>query len=127
MAAIGGSIASVSLDGRNFPVAADSDSQRKLGGFENEVQANGDGSARLIKTRVPFMIDGLTLTIDDGRGDHQFLQALADRPDFFPLTVEYASGQIFQGTGQVAGEFQVGNQSQTGSISISGAGNLTAQ
>ena len=98
MSAIGGSIASVSLDGRNFPVAADADSQRKLGGDENDVQANGDGSARLIKTKVPWQVDGLTLTIDDGRGDHEFLQALANRSEFFPVTIVYPSGEILQGT-----------------------------
>lgn len=127
MAAIGGSIESVSLAGRNFPVAADADSNRKLGGFENDVEPNGDGSGRLIKTRVPFQIDGLMLTIDDGRGDHEFLQSLTDQSDFFPLAVTYASGRVFQGTGQITGEFQVANQAQTGAITLKGPGPLTQQ
>lgn len=83
MPAIGGSIESVSLDGRNFAVAADAEAQRKLGGFENEVQANGDGNARLIKTRVPLSIDGLTIEVDDDRGDHEFLQDLSTVTTFF--------------------------------------------
>ena len=127
MAAIGGSIESVSIDGRNFPVAADADSQRKLGGSENEVESNGDGSGRLIKTRVTWSIDGLMLTIDDSRADHEFLQALTDRSDFFPIAVTYASGQVYQGTGQITGEFQVGNQAQTGAITLKGPGALTPQ
>jgi len=49
MAATGGSIESITMDGREFAVAADAESQRKLGGFENEVQANGNGTARIIK------------------------------------------------------------------------------
>ena len=61
MGAIGGSIESVILAGRQFPVAADTEVQRKLGGFNNEVQANGDGSARVIKTREPWMLDGITV------------------------------------------------------------------
>lgn len=127
MPAIGGSIESVSIDGRNFPVAADADSQRKLGGSENEVESNGDSSGRLIKTRVPWSIDGLMLTIDDSRNDHEFLQALSDRSDFFPVAVTYASGQVYQGTGQITGEFQVGNQAQTGAITLKGPGALTPQ
>ena len=71
MAAVGGSIESVNLSGREFAVAADAEAQRKLGGFENEVQANGDGTARLIKTRVPLSLDGLTIEIDDDRGDQE--------------------------------------------------------
>lgn len=127
MPAIGGSIAAVSLDGRNFPVAADADSQRKLGGDENEVESNGDGSGRLIKTRVAWQVDGLTLSIDDGRGDHEYLQALANRSDFWPVTVAYPSGEILQGTGQITGEFQVGSQAATGAVTLKGPGNLTRQ
>ena len=33
MAAVGGSIESVELEGRGFPVASDAEAQRKLGGF----------------------------------------------------------------------------------------------
>jgi hypothetical protein len=78
MGAVGGSIESVSLNGRNFAVAADAEAQRKLGGFENEVMANGDGTARLIKTRVPLSLDGLTVEVDDDRGDQEFLHDLTD-------------------------------------------------
>lgn len=127
MPATGGSIESVALAGRIFPVAADAEAQRKLGGFENEVQANGDGSARLIKTRVPLSITGLTVEIDDNRGDHEYLQDLQDRPDFFPIAITYASGITWQGTAQLAGETQAGSQNATASINLSGPGVLTRQ
>jgi len=127
MAAVGGSIESITLDGREFPVAADAEAQRKLGGFENEVQANGDGTARLIKTRVPFSIDGLSIESDDDRGDHEFLQALSDRPDFFPIAITYASGLTYQGTAQLVGEMQTSSQNATASVSLMGPGILTKQ
>lgn len=125
--ATGGSIESVGLDGRTFAVAADAEAQRKLGGFENEVQANGDGSARVIKTRVPLNIDGLTLSVDDDRGDHEFLQALANRRDFFPITITYASGAVYQGRAIITGEMQASSQNTTASVSLSGPGVLTRQ
>lgn len=127
MAAIGGSIESISLDGRNFAVAADAEVNRKIGGFENEVQANGDGSARLIKTRVPLQIDGLTVEIDDDRGDHEFIQSLTDRNDFFPITITYASGAVYQATGQVTGETQASSQAATATLNLMGPGILTKQ
>ena len=65
MPAIGGSIESITINGRNFAVAADVDSQRKIGGFENDVQANGDGSTRTIKTRVPWGVEGLSINVDE--------------------------------------------------------------
>ena len=127
MTAIGGSIESVTLDGRNFPATADGAVERKLGGFENETQANGDGTARLIKTRTPWSMDGLTLEIDDSRGDHEFIQELADRPDYFPVSVTYASGETYQGTGQISGEFQANSQNTSGAVSLMGPGKLTKQ
>jgi hypothetical protein len=127
MAAVGGSIESISLSGRGFSVPADVEAQRKLGGFENEVQANGDGTARHIKTRVPLSIDGLTVEIDDDRGDHEYIQDLADSNSFFVISITFASGITYQGEAQIVGEFQVSSQSTTGTISLSGPGKLTKQ
>lgn len=125
--ATGGSLQSVTLDGRYFAVAADADSQRKLGGFENENQANGDGSARQIKTRVSWQLSDLTLVIDDLNGDPEFLQALADRNSYYPITTSYASGAVYQGTGQIEGEVQTSSQSATAALGLGGPGQLTLQ
>ena len=128
MAAVGGSIQEVALSGRVFPVASDAESQRKLGGFENEVQANGDGmTARLIKTRVTWMIDGLSLEMDDSRGDHEFLQGLMNRNEYYAISITYASGQTYQASGQVTGETQTSSQSAMASVSLMGPGLLTRQ
>lgn len=127
MAAIGGSIETVSLDGRSFGVAADAEAQRKLGGFENEVMANGDGNARLIKTRVPMSLAGVTVEVDDDRGDHEFLQDLANRNDFWPVAITYASGKTYQGRAQITGELQSSSQSATAGFDLSGPGVLTVQ
>ncbi|MCK5606553.1 hypothetical protein KAR91_31915 [Candidatus Pacearchaeota archaeon] len=124
---VGGSIESITLDGRTFSVAADAEAQRKLGGFENEVQANGDGTARLIKTRVPLVLDGLTLDVDDVNGDHEFLQALADGNSFFAIAITYASGEVYQGTAQITGEMQVSSQNATAAVNLMGPGLLTKQ
>lgn len=127
MPAIGGAIVSVSFDGRNFPAAADADTQRKLGGDMNEVQANGDGTNRLIKTPQPWSLDGLTVECDDSRNDQEFLQGLADRQDFWPVGITYASGEVYQGTGQIVGDLQMGNQNATAAVSLMGNGRLTKQ
>ena len=123
----GGSIESVGLAGRTFSVAADADSNRKLGGWENEAQPNGDGTARLIKTRVVWQLDGLTLSIDDLRGDQEYLQDLKDRLDFFPIDITYASGSVYSGLGQVTGEEQTSSMSTTAAVTLSGPGKLTRQ
>ena len=125
--AVGGSIESITLSGRQFAVAADAEVNRKLGGFENEVQANGDGSARVIKTRVPLALDGVVVVVDDARGDAEYLQTLANRADFFPIAITYASGITYQGVAQLVGEAPVSSQNATATLSLMGPGKLTKQ
>ena len=127
MSAVGGSIESISFKGRGFTVAADAESQRKLGGFEAEVMANGDGTARIILTRVALSIDGLTLEVDDSRGDHEFLQDAADDKDFGALSITYASGVTYMGTAHLVGELQTSSQNATAAVSFQGPGKLTKQ
>lgn len=127
MVAIGGSIESVTISGRRFSVASDADSNRKLGGSESEIQANGDGTVRKIKTSVPWMIDGLTLSVDDILGDHEFLQSVANRNTLVPITITYASGLSYQGTGTITSELQYSSQNSTASVTLGGNGNLTRQ
>lgn len=127
MTAIGGSLESISMAGREFAIAADAEAQRKLGGFENEVQANGNGTARIVKTRVPLSLDGLTLEVDDSRGDHEFLQDLANQNDYFVIALTYASGEVYQGTAQIVGDLQSSSQATTAAVSLMGPGVLTKQ
>lgn len=125
--AVGGSIESVSIRGRLFPVAADAEANRKMGGYENEVQANGDGSARVVKTRVPWLIDGLQLELNDTRADAEFLQEIADGLVLVPITITYASGITYQGDGTITSELQSSSQNATSAVTLSGQGKLTQQ
>jgi len=127
MSETGGSVESVTLAGRTYAVAADADVQQKVGGFENEIQANGDGSARQIKTRVPWGLADITLSIDPENGDLEFLQDLSNAGDFFPVTISEVSGAIWQGNGQISGEVQRSLQATTASLSLMGTGTLTLQ
>lgn len=127
MPAVGGSIESITLDGRIFAVAADAEGQRKLGGFENEVAANGNGTARIVKTRVPWGLSGITVEVDDSRGDDEFLQGLQNRGDYFPCAISLASGVVYQGRGQITGESPTSSQSATKQISLMGPGELSQQ
>jgi len=127
MPAIGGSIESVTLDGREFAVTADADVGRKLGGRENEMLANGNRTSRLIKTATPWSAEGLTVAIDDDNGDQEFIQALADSNHFFAIAITYPSGAVSQGEGQIAGEVVFNNQTASASVSLMGTGILTKQ
>lgn len=127
MAAVGGPIESISIDGRNFAVAADADSNRKIGGSENDVQPNGNKTARIIKSAVSWKLDGLTLSVDDFLGDHEFLQDIADKKDFSIIKISYASGAVWQGSGTITGEMQFSSQNTVAAVEFMGTGILTQQ
>ena len=127
MSAVGGPIESIEIDGRTFSVAADADSNRELGGFTNEIQPNGDGTARQIKTRKPWQIDGLTLSVDDLLEDQEFLQSKADQSGYYPVNITYASGSVYGGTGCLIDELKFSNSGATVPVTIGGPQKLTAQ
>jgi len=127
MTAIGGSIESIAIRGRLFPVASDADANIKTGGFEAEVQANGDGTARKILTRVPWMIDGLTVEIDDNRADQEFLQEISAEKDWVAMEITLASGVTWQARGTVSAEVSRSTQNATAGLSLSGPGEIEQQ
>jgi len=126
-APIGGSIESITIDSQPFAVAADADATMSLGGWSNEVQPNGNGTSRIIKTRIPWTLSGLTVAIDDDSGNQAFLQSIADGNQWVPCTIRMASGVIYQGTGTVTDNIERSTQSATCTVSLSGQGKLTQQ
>ena len=123
----GGPVESVEIDGRYFAVAADSEGNRDIGGFVNEIQPNGDKTARLVKTVKPWMLDGLSLSMDDFLEDQEFIQGKADQKGFFPIVFTFASGVVYGGTGQIVDELKFANSNTTMPVSFSGGGGLTQQ
>jgi len=128
MTAVGGSIESVGLRGREFAVGAEAAANRRIGGKQNEVRMNGNNkTARLVSTAMSWLVSGLALEIDDSRNDQEFLQELADSKDFFPIEITWASGSTSQGTGQIVEEITLDTQDATATVSLSGPGRLTLQ
>lgn len=127
MGAIGGPVQEVTIGGRSFSVAADAEGQIKLGGFENEVQSNGDGTARMVKARTPWNVEGLSLSIDDDNGDREFLQDTADGNSFVPIAVTLASGAVYQGSGTITAEFPASTTNATAAVNLMGEGKLVKQ
>jgi methyl coenzyme M reductase subunit D len=122
-----GSVQNVSVNGRNFPVAADADGARNLGGRTNEVQSNGNGTVRVVQTRVPWSVGGLTLGINDDANDQKFLQDLADSGSLVPFTFELAGGQIYRGNGTISDNIEFSTQNGTASVTFMGEQKLEQQ
>lgn len=124
---IGGSIEELNFDGRIFEVTADGDANRDLGGKSGELQMNGNGGARYVTTRKPWMVDGLAISIDDDRGDQEFLQDHIDEGGFYPFSVTQANGETYAGVGNVVDDLKMSTQTVTAPTSFSGPLKLEKQ
>ena len=123
--ATGGSIVDVAVDGRLFEVAYDADVNRSTGGYSNDMQANGNGTARLIKTMNTWSLEGVVVSIDDNRGDHEYLQGIADGLEEVDVQIRYPSGAVWGGKGQITDMIQHASNATTASLSFKGSGQLT--
>lgn len=125
--ATGGPVEEVSIAGRIFAAAGDADTTRKLGGFENEFLANGNGTARNSKTRMPWMAGGIPVEIDNDREDQEFLQNIANGFINVAIAITYVDGNVYQGTGNIVDGIEASSQAATATLAFSGPGELTKQ
>ena len=116
----------MSVRGRRFTVAADSDASRDLGGEMVEAQSNGDGTVRYIGTRKPWKVGGLNLATDDGNADQEFLVGISLGNEVM-CTFTYPDGTTYQGKGKPLGDIVYNNQSGTIPIEFGGGGGLSQQ
>lgn len=124
---VGGSLFELAVKGRTFAATADADAARKLGGFENEVQANGNGTARKIMMRVPWNLAGVVVDVDDNRGDQEFLQEVADSQEFVSIALTFPGDITYEGLGTITGEIIKNSQAATCEVGLSGPGSLSKQ
>ena len=121
---INGAIRAMTIKGRGFKVAHDASGNRQMGGRNNEVQMNGDGSFRTIQTVVPGAISDVNVEIDDSRGDLEFLQEIADSGLPVPVVVTYAANISYTGDLVLTGEIQKDENTGLATLNFMG-GELT--
>jgi hypothetical protein len=91
------------IGGREFDPKGDSNVDYKLAGFENESSANGNGSMHTTQKRKLGGFESLPISIDQDRGDLEYLQDLANKGEPVPMfmttaTQSYGGDLVIQGT-----------------------------
>jgi hypothetical protein len=115
-----GSIKTASIKSRLFSVAGDADAKINLGGAENEVQVNGDGTVCVVQTMSASDIGSLKLRFSDTRRDQEFLNEVKNSGELVPITVTKASGITYRGKMQIVGKIEVSTKDQTCEIQLGG-------
>lgn len=124
MSASGGPPVSISFNGREFKFAADATPTLKLGGFEKAYESNGDGSARVLMTRVTWMCSGCVVEADQDNDDFEALNDVQQSTTDVDVSVELSNGDIYVGVGSIVGELALDNSKATASFDSGGPGTL---
>ena len=92
-----------------------------LGGFSTEAGINGNGTLHGTNRRKKALVGDVTVSVDDGRKDLEFLQSKVDAGETGPLTISLASGVTYSGDMLLTGDLQKATGDGTASITFEGA------
>jgi hypothetical protein len=99
-----GPLESITIKGRRFSVAEDDTTNLNLGGKNNEVYANGDGTVRVQQSRVPSSVEGINIIFDPDKDDDGYLTEIKESGDLVDVSITANDGTIFSGSAQITGD-----------------------
>jgi hypothetical protein len=117
---ISGPVESITIAGRRFAVDGEDAANVALSGFKNEVKFNGDGSKRIIRSRVNGSIKNLNAQITHKNKDLECLRDKQSTSDFFDVSLTYCDGTIYAGSMQFVDDITEDTQQGTAGISLEG-------
>ena len=120
MPAVGGPFESHTINGRRFVCDADDDAQIQPQGFTNETKVAGDGSMRLLKSRIPGTLEGSNIVYDPTNGDDDFLVEARDSKEFLNYSGTEVDGTIWTGRVQITGDLKFSAKNKTVPITLTG-------
>lgn len=101
-----GDIRQFTIQGREFDPAPETDVTIILAGFNNESQPTGNGQLHTTQRRKLGGFDGMTVSLDNGRQDLEFIQSIGDAGAEVPVTLTLADGVTYSGQLTLEGELQ---------------------
>jgi len=122
-----GSVRELQLAGRSFSVAGDADVTLDLGGYQNEVQPNGNLTARIVQTAKMWSMSGVAIAIDHSQNDLQFLQEKANAGVPVAITIILTGNVAYSGYGLPTDTIQMSTQNGTAPVGFGGEGVLIKQ
>jgi len=117
-----GDIRQLTWFGRELDVKGeDANVNIDLGGFTVEAGINGNGSIPTTQRRKKAKVGDVAVSIDDNRGDLEFLQEKQNAGEPGPLSITLASGISYSGNMILTGELVKATGDGTASCTWEGA------
>jgi hypothetical protein len=117
---ISGPVESIVFAGRRFPLDGEDAVKITLSGMKNEIKFNGDGSRRIIRSRVHGSIKDANVQITHGNHDLEYLRELQSTADFFDVSVTLCDGTIYAGEMQFVDDITEDTQQGVAAVSLEG-------
>jgi hypothetical protein len=92
-----------------------------LGGYANETGINGNGTLHGTRRRKKASVADVPVSLDDNRGDLEFLQEKVNSGEAGPLSITLASGVTYAGSMVLVGEVKKSTGDGTASLTWEGA------
>lgn len=99
-----GDIRQFTIDGREFDPAPETNVTIMLSGFNNESAPTGNGKAHTTQRRKLGGFDGMSVSLNNGNQDLEFIQELSDDGEAVSVTITLADGVTYAGQLAVEGE-----------------------
>jgi len=117
-----GDIRQLTWFGKEFDVKGeDANCGLDLGGFTGEMAINGNGTTHDTQRRKKASLSDVPVSIDDDRGDLEFLQGKVNTNSYGPLNVTLASGVTYSGSMKLVGDLKKMTGDGTASLTWEGA------
>lgn len=120
MAARGGDIQQILINGRSFDPANEQSANFRLSGFVNENLPTGNGKLHTNSRRKLGGFDGLALSLDATRLDLEYLQEIANNRIPVPVQITLVSGIVYSGDLAFEGEIDANSGDGTVEIAMMG-------
>lgn len=116
----GGDIRSFKIKGREFEPAPEAAFELMLSGYDNTYTATGNGKAVGVQRRVLGGMDGVEVSIDNSRGDLEYLIDLKNTGNVVPVNLTLADGSAWTGSLGIEGEFRFNTGEGRASFALRG-------
>jgi hypothetical protein len=117
---IAGPFQSHTFSGRTYKCDAEDDVTITIGGRQNEVVPNGDGTTRVKQTRLVGTMEGINLVCDPATDDMNYLLELQEKGEPFDYSGTTNDGTIWTGKIQISDRPKLSHKEGTMEVTLVG-------
>jgi hypothetical protein len=113
-----------SAGSKTYKVKGGESHKLDLGGKSSEIRMNGDKTGHAVKTAKPWGAKDLNLAVANVTDGIEFLQDIQDEDPLAIITVTYADGRTYKGSGTITGDLEEDAYEGYAAVTFQGVGKM---